>query len=189
MSNDQESWTRYLIYLQTVAEQTVRRVAVSGLDPSSIAQTALTEAWRSRTNFRGEGEEVFLAWLRGILGNVMRTAVRNQIRRPQTIDISSMDFTHTEGEGRITVFARPATSPVEELQRKERALLVVLALEKLSSDHREVLVARHFGEYSFLQIALQMNRTEAATRMLWVRALRSLRQIFLEEQENSGKTR
>jgi RNA polymerase sigma factor (sigma-70 family) len=101
------------------------------------------------------------------------------------MDISTMDSTHHDSEGRITVFARPATSPLEELQRRERALLVVLALEKLSSDHREVLLARHFGEQSFSQIALQMNRSEAATRMLWVRALRALRQIFLEEHENS----
>ena len=176
MEDKQESWDRYLPYLRTVAEQATRRSAIAGLDPSSIAQTAVTEAWKSRKNFRGENDEVFLAWMRGILANVMRTAVRNQIRRPLTLDLAALDSELSVYGDRIAVFANSLASPDEALMLKERSLQLAAALDQLSSDHREVLIARHFEDQSFAEIAAQMDRSEAATRMLWIRALRALRQ-------------
>lgn len=181
MEDKHESWARYLPYLRVVAEQAARRSAVAGLDPSSIAQTAVTEAWKSRKNFRGEGDEVFLAWMRGILANVVRTAVRNQIRRPQTIDLAELDATLSVCGDRIAVFARAVNNPLEELHLKERSLQLTLALDSLSTDHRNVLIARHFEDRSSAEIAAQLERSEAATRMLWVRALRALRRTCSDE--------
>ena len=178
MEDKQESWDRYLPYLREVAERATRRSAIAGLDPSSIAQTAVTEAWKFRNNFRGENDEVFLAWMRGILANVMRTAVRNHIRRPQTVEWADLDTTLSICGDRIAVFASSVACPVKELELKERSLQLTLALDKLSSDHRDVLIARHFDDRSFADIAAQMNRSESATRMLWIRALRALRQTY-----------
>lgn len=178
MDDKEESWDRYLPYLRVVAEQATRRSAIKGLDPSSIAQTAVTEAWKSRQSFRGESDEVFLAWMRGILANVMRTAVRNQIRRPQSIDLAELEGTITDYEDRIAIFANSVANPLEELQMRERSLQLAQALDELSPDHRQVLVARHFEDRSFAEVSAQMNRSEAAIRMLWVRALRALRQSF-----------
>jgi len=178
MEDKEESWDRYLPYLRVVAEQATRRSAIAGLDPSSIVQTAITEAWKSRKSFRGENDEVFLAWMRGILANVMRTAVRNQIRRPQTVDLAELDATLSVRGDRIAVFANSVGSPVEELQLKERSQQLTCALDQLSSDHRAVLIARHFEDRSFADIAAQMDRSEPATRMLWIRALRALRETY-----------
>jgi RNA polymerase sigma-70 factor (ECF subfamily) len=178
MEHKHESWARYLPYLRTVAEQAARRAAIAGLDPSSIAQTAVVEAWKSRKNFRGEGDEVFLAWMRGILANVVRTAVRNQIRRPQTIDLAELDATLAVCGDRIAVFTQAVSNPLDELHLKERSLQLTLALDKLSTDHRDVLIARHFEDRSFAEIAVAMQRSEAATRMLWIRALRALRRTY-----------
>ncbi len=178
MEDKQESWERYLPYLRVVAEQATRRAAVTGLDPSSIAQTAVAEAWKSRKNFRGGSDEVFLAWIRGILANVMRNEVRNQIRRPQTVDLSELDAAMSTYGERITVFANSVSGPDEALQQKERSLQLTHALDQLAPDYRDVLVARHFDDRSFADIAMQMNRSEAATRMLWIRALRALRQVY-----------
>ena len=180
MEDKQESWDRYLPYLRVVAEQATRRSAVAGLDPSSIAQTAVTEAWKSRKNFRGENDEVFLAWMRGILANVMRTAVRNQIRRPLTVDLAELDSTISAYGERIAVFANSLEGPDEALLLKERSLQLASALDQLSSDHREVLIARHFEDRSFAEIAAQMDRSEPATRMLWIRALQALRKNYVE---------
>ena len=178
MEDKQESWDRYLPYLRTVAEQATRRSAVAGLDPSSIAQTAVTEAWKSRKSFRGENDEVFLAWMRGILANVMRTAVRNQIRRPLTVDLAGLDSAISDCGDRIAVFAKSVASPDQALLLKERSLQLAAALDQLASDHREVLIARHFEDRSFADIASKMNRSEPATRMLWIRALQALRQNY-----------
>ncbi len=125
----------------------------------------------------------FLAWMRGILANVMRTAVRNQIRRPQTVDLATLDETLSGFGDRIAVFANSVVNPLDALQSKERALLLAQALDQLSADHRQVLIARHFEDRSFADIAAQMDRSEAAIRMLWVRALRALRQSFRQKIE------
>lgn len=176
------AWESYLPYLRVIAEQATRRSAVPGLDPSSIAQTAIVEAWKSRGSFRGDNDEVFLAWMRGILSNVMRSAVRQQIRRPQSIDWNTLDAALATYGNRITVFANSIPDPVEALQANERALQLAAALEKLTSDHRTILIARHFEDRSFADIARQFDRSEAATRMLWVRALRALRQAYCQNR-------
>ena len=175
MEDKPESWDRYLLYLRVVAERATRRTDLSGLDPSSIAQTAVTEAWKCRSNFRGEGEEVFLAWMRGILANVMRTAVRNQMRRPLSVDMNDLDSGLNQFGNRIVVFANSMGSPSDAMQTQERSLQLTSAINGLSADYQSVLIARHFEDRSFEEIAKAMDRSEPAIRMLWVRALRALR--------------
>ncbi len=74
--------------------------------------------------------------------------------------------------------AQSSPSPLEQLQAQERELQLAAALEKLSAEHREVLIARHFEDRSFTEIARQLQRSEPAARMLWIRALRALRRAF-----------
>jgi RNA polymerase sigma factor (sigma-70 family) len=50
------------------------------------------------------------------------------------------------------------------------------ALDRLPSEHREVLVLRQFDGLSHAAIATRMGRSEDAVRQLWVRALRGLRE-------------
>lgn len=179
MHNDHQSWARYLPYIRSIAEQAIRRSSMAGLDASSIAQTAVTEAWKSRKNFRGDSDEVFLAWMRGILANVMRSAIRKQIRRPQSIDLADFDTKVAEHGSRIAIFTSTVAGPVEQLALKERTERLTLALDQLSQDHRVVLIARHFEDRSFAEIGIEMNRSEAAARMLWIRALQALRNIYV----------
>jgi RNA polymerase sigma-70 factor, ECF subfamily len=178
MDDKLDSWDRYLPYLRVVAERATRRSDLAGLDPSSIAQTAVTEAWKCRGNFRGSGDELFLAWMRGILANVMRTAVRKQIRRPVSVDMNDLDSDLNRYGNRIVVFANSIVSPSDALQKKEHSLLLTETIARLEADYRAVLIERHFEERSFEEIAKTMGRSEPATRMLWVRALRALRKAI-----------
>lgn len=48
------------------------------------------------------------------------------------------------------------------------------ALQRLASDHRRIIVLRNLELRPFAEIATLMNRSEAAARKLWARAVESL---------------
>ena len=58
-------------------------------------------------------------------------------------------------------------------------------LAQLPKDYREVIVMRHLQKASFEDIAQKMGRTSAAVRMLWSRAIASLK-LMNEEEEDNG---
>lgn len=57
----------------------------------------------------------------------------------------------------------------------EETLALAEALQRLPEDQRRVIELRHFEGKSHQQIAELLQRSPAAIRMLWVRALRNLR--------------
>jgi RNA polymerase sigma-70 factor (ECF subfamily) len=58
------------------------------------------------------------------------------------------------------------------------------ALAVLPPDYRDVIVLRHVEGLPFEIVAQRMNRSAGAVRMLWLRALRSLRQTLGAESES-----
>ena len=168
---DTLSWDRYLPYMQNAAVQLMRRSPNAGFDPSSLAQTAIIEAWRCRAKFRGESEEAFLAWMRGILANVVRSAARqqttNQERSGQSVEDGGTDHHPT------LVY----NDPIASLDENETLDRVWQSMEVLPDDYRRVLQWRHQEGLTIREIASRLDRTEPAVRMLWVRALRELRRL------------
>jgi len=63
----------------------------------------------------------------------------------------------------------------------EQSLLLAAALDALPNDYRKGLLMRHFDNLSYAEIAKSLDRTESATRMIWVRALTKLRQTYAGE--------
>jgi RNA polymerase sigma factor (sigma-70 family) len=75
-----------------------------------------------------------------------------------------------------------SVSPQEQAQRREQAVLVLAALEHLPEEYRKVVDLRNFQDLPFAAIAEQLDRSVAAVRQLWVRAVRRLRwQIGVEK--------
>ncbi len=64
--------------------------------------------------------------------------------------------------------------------RRERAVLLADALEKLPADYREVFVLRNIEHIPFNDIAVRMSRSPGAARVLWTRAMRRLGQLLVE---------
>ena len=53
----------------------------------------------------------------------------------------------------------------------------------LPVDYREVIVLRHIEGISFKEVGQRIQRSEGATRMLWLRAIERLRQT-LDDQDH-----
>src|SRR5262249_45039647 len=76
---------------------------------------------------------------------------------------------------------KTTTTPSRVALKKERAAMLAEALARLPDDYREVLVLRHLQELDFPEVAEKMGRSPGAVRVLWVRALKKLREQLRTE--------
>ena len=76
--------------------------------------------------------------------------------------------------------AAPVSSPSVRSSRREQAVLLADALEKLPADYREVFLLRNLERVPFETIATRMGRSSGAVRMLWTRAIKKLSQLLKE---------
>ena len=72
--------------------------------------------------------------------------------------------------------AADAPGPDEQASRREQAARVMAALDRLPPDYREVIALRNLEGLSLVEVAGRMNRSHAAVRQMWVRAVRQLRE-------------
>jgi RNA polymerase sigma-70 factor (ECF subfamily) len=71
--------------------------------------------------------------------------------------------------------AASISTPSQRASRREQAVLLSEALDKLPRDYREVIILRHLEQCSFAEVANRMGRSEDSVQKLWVRALANLR--------------
>jgi RNA polymerase sigma-70 factor (ECF subfamily) len=67
------------------------------------------------------------------------------------------------------------SSPSGATIERETAVLLARALEQLTPLQREVIVLRHVDGLPFPEIAVRLERSDGAVRVLWARGLESLR--------------
>ena len=178
--NQSWNWDRYRPWLGILASRALPDRLQARMDPSDVVQQTLAEAWKNQSKFRGESEAEKQAWLRGILGNIVAgqqrfhlgTAARNMDREQQVRD--SLDQTSL----RLQQFVAKENSPSQAAQDAEQGLIIATALDQLPEDYREVLILRHFEDLSHDEIAKRMDRSAAAVRMLWIRALTEIKKQF-----------
>jgi RNA polymerase sigma-70 factor (ECF subfamily) len=149
------------------------------VDASDIVQQTLLKAWQGESQFNGETQEERLAWLRTILKNTIRDHYRRILgsnKRGSGREKPATDL-FAAGDPGLSLHAieRGPTASGELVAVEERNQLE-RSLARLSDEQRRVIEMRHFDELTFTEIAAQLNKTDPAVRMLWVRALRNLQQ-------------
>lgn len=152
-----------------VIVQAVRRGRLSSrLDDSDLVQDALLAAHRAFDQFRGGTVPELAGWLRQLAVHAAGRAIRGQAagKRGAGLDVPL--------DGLPEPPASNAT-PAGKLARIEESARVAAALDRLPDDMRQVLIARHFNGTAYADLAAEMKRTEGALRILYVRALRKLR--------------
>jgi RNA polymerase sigma-70 factor (ECF subfamily) len=178
-------YTNYLKLLVVAQLDNRLRVRVS---PSDIVQEAFYEAHRDFGQFRGHSTAEFVAWLRRILvNNILRAveqhvlAEKRDVRRE--VSLEEMGRRVEQSTMRLeTLLAEDADSPSGCAVRHEHEILLADALAELPGDYRDIIVLRHIEGLPFDDVAQRMNRSAGAVRMLWLRALKVLRDL-LEKRE------
>jgi RNA polymerase sigma-70 factor, ECF subfamily len=171
-------YTNYLKMLVAAQLDSRLRTRVS---PSDIVQESFFEAHRDFREFRGKSIGEFVVWLRRIVvNNILRMveqhvlAEKRDVRRE--VSVEEIGRRLEQSTMRLeALLAEQAESPSCCAVRREDEILLADALAQLPSDYRDVIILRNIEGLSFEEVALRMERSAGAVRMLWLRALKKLR--------------
>jgi RNA polymerase sigma-70 factor, ECF subfamily len=170
-----ESYSNYLSLLARV--QIGRRIQ-GKIDAGDVVQETFLEIHRQFPRFRGTTEAEFTAWLRRILAGQLALTLRRFLgTKGRDVNLerdlgAQLDQSSQAMDGG---FVAPTSTPSQHVSKREQAVLLANALDKLPPDYREVIILRHIETLPFADVAARMGRSEDSVQKLWVRALASLR--------------
>ena len=124
-------------------------------------------AWRGLPRFRGQCR--FSSWLYKLTANAAVDHLRREKRRPAAVPLENA------GEP-----ADPHT-PQEELERRELHRAVQQALDRLTPEHREVLILREIQQLSYDEIADVLSLDLGTVKSRINRGRRQLREFLLKQ--------
>ena len=129
-----------------------------------VVQETLVQVWRGLPAYQPRGS--FRAWLIKILVNQARRQYRRKLL--PTVQLEAASEIGSEGD-----------NPDDAAQRQEQRQQVRQALERLTNNHREVLILRYFSELTVPEIADALSCREGTVKSRLSRAHGHLRQILL----------
>jgi RNA polymerase sigma-70 factor (ECF subfamily) len=171
-----ESARAYLLFL---ANKELPRGLQAKVGASDLVQETAIEAHRDFERFAGSTPEEFYAWLRSILQNNLRDAVR-RYEVSQKRDVAKetrLDCLSDRRDNAQTAVSWPhdrSRPPDGSIIRREDAAKVEAVLARLPDDYRIVLRMRYWDGLSFQQIGDRFGRSAEAVRKLWYRAVQKL---------------
>lgn len=122
-------------------------------------------------NLSSLNEQQQLAWLRRVAHNKLVDRYRRSLRLP-VVPLEQVVET-ARSEERLT--------PEQVVLRREELERLYKAVSALSVDQQQVLQLRLGEGLRFAEIAVLLNRREAALRKLWSRTLAHLRRVYERE--------
>jgi RNA polymerase sigma-70 factor (ECF subfamily) len=170
----------YRNYLRLLVRTQVEGALRARLEPSDLVQETLLEAYRDFPGFTGRTEKELMAWLRQILVRNLADQIRRfqaqgrNWKRQKSLE-ALLERSSAEAQEAL---AKSISTPSVQASRREQAVLLADALTRLPPDYREVILLRNVQRLAFDVIAVRMNRSAGAVRMLWARALEKLSQLM-----------
>ncbi len=161
-SGDVESFAILVRRYEKPVYNAVRRMVRDRDDARDLAQNAFLKAFRELDSF--DERYRFFSWL-------YRIAIHESLN-------------HLRGGGRSEPlpFERRdlGPGPEDHAAARQRSRLLEDALNRLSADHRAVILLRHFGECSYAEIGDALGIPEKTVRSRLFEARRSLRSILVD---------
>ena len=180
-------------YLRILAVSQFQRQLRTRVSPSDVVQETFCEAHRDFGQFRGLTIGEFLGWLRRILVNNLHRAVEQHLaaeKRTVRREVSVQKLAASLEQSTVrleAVLPDPGRSPSACLEQEELQLQLANALAALPADYRDVIMLRHMEAMPFEKIGRRIDRTSGAARMLWLRAIKQLREMINNESSCSGE--
>jgi RNA polymerase sigma-70 factor (ECF subfamily) len=176
--------TLYTNYLKLLVAAQLDNRLKARVSPSDIVQEAFFEAHRDFNQFRGQSTAEFVAWLRRIVVNNILRAVEQHVmteKRDVRREISLDEVGRRLEQSTVrleTLLAVKSASPSHHAAQRENEIQLADALANLPADYRDIIVLRHIEGLPFDDVAVRMERSSGAVRMLWLRALNKLREAL-----------
>lgn len=152
----------------------VYSIAGNAEDVLDISQDVFLKVYKSIGTFKGDSE--FSTWLYRIAKNTALDFVRRRKQNALSIDSSG-----DEGEGFDLPDESVNTSPEKKALQNERKRMLYDAINKLSDEHREIIILRDLNDYSYDDIANALGIESGTVKSRLFRAREALRKILLKE--------
>jgi RNA polymerase sigma-70 factor (ECF subfamily) len=151
------------------------------IDPSDVVQEALGEAHRRLPQFAAERPIPFYPWLRRIAWERLLQMRRHHLLAKRR-SVMREDVLPLSGKSEILLAERlaAASSPSEQLVRREMCQRVRRAIAELPDNDREVIVLKHLEELSFQEAAAVLEIGAAAVYSRYYRAIQRLHRLLNE---------
>jgi RNA polymerase sigma-70 factor (ECF subfamily) len=174
----------YANYLKLLVSAQLDQRLRPRVSPSDIVQESFFEAHRDFREFRGTTVGEFVVWLRRIVVNNILRVVEQHVRAEKRdirreVSLEEIGRRLEKSTVRLeTLLAEQAESPSGCAARREDEILLADTLATMPDDYRDVIMLRHIEGLSFDEVALRMDRSAGAVRMLWLRALKKMREAL-----------
>lgn len=115
-----------------------------------LSQDAWVKAWQRIGQFQGESS--FATWMTRIVINLCL----DHLRRQKRFRTDSIELMEEESGGVERLLPTETVNPTAGMERSELRKRIDEALEKLSVEHRTVLILHEFEELEYKEIAKRM---------------------------------
>ena len=160
---DAEAFRQLVEAYQTPAYRLAARMC--GPDSAEdVTQEAFLAAWRALPEFRGDCR--FSTWLYRLVSNAAIDCLRREKKHRDTGDVDDLEL--PDG----------GPSPQEQAERSDTRDAVRRALDRLSPEHRPVLLLRFLQELDYGEIARALNVSEGTVKSRINRAKSKLREVL-----------
>lgn len=160
---DAEAFRQLVEAYQTPAYRLAARMC--GPDGAEdVTQEAFLAAWRALPEFRGDCR--FSTWLYRLVSNAAIDFLRREKKHRDTGDVDDLEL--PDG----------GPSPQEQAERSDTRDAVRRALDRLSPEHRQVLLLRFMQELDYGEIARALDVSEGTVKSRINRAKSKLREVL-----------
>lgn len=138
------------------------------VESRDIMQQTLLKAFQKIDQFEGSDRDTLMGWLATIAWNEIRDQADHYQRLRRDARLRATWYSGFDP------VQRQLHTEVSRIALQDDTCLLVSAMDKLTEDHREVLILRRFQELSFREIGERLERTPEAARKLFARAMSTL---------------
>jgi RNA polymerase sigma-70 factor (ECF subfamily) len=171
----------YRGYLGLLARLQIGRRLQGKVDAADLVQDTFLTAHHHFAQFQGTTEGELVAWLRQVLASRLGDLLRRYCgAQARDVRLERELAGELEQSSRVLDHGLMAkqSSPSQQAARREQAVLLADALNRLPADYREVIILHHLEDLSFPDVARRMGRTIDSVKNLWIRALARLRRTL-----------